>query len=127
MLRPILLGGAFAAAILAGYPAHAVSVTPVVPHGFPTRALVQLAHEGHGGGAQASGVLNAVDPAHRTVNLSHGSIKALGWPAMTMDFPASPDVDLAKLKPGMRVEFTLVRASNGMVVDSIRPAPASNQ
>lgn len=127
MFRPIFLSGALAAAILAGHLAHALPVASVVPDGFPAQGPVQLVHEGHAGGAQASGVVNAVDPAHHTVNLSHGSIKALGWPAMTMDFPASPDVDLTSLKPGMRVDFTLVRASNGMAVDSIRPASASNQ
>jgi len=68
-----------------------------------------------------------VDTAHHTVNLSHGSIKALGWPAMTMDFPVSPDVDLATLKPGMRVNFTLVHGNSGMVVDSIRPLASRGQ
>ena len=80
-------------------------------------------HEGHGGtAAQASGTVNAVDAARHTVNLSHGAIKALGWPAMTTDFPVGPDVDLAAVKPGMRVSFTLVRESGGVVVDTIRPA-----
>lgn len=127
MFRSVLLGGALAAAILAGHQARATPVVLTAPNGAPTHGPVELVHEGHAGGAQASGLLNAVDPAHHTVNLSHGSIRALGWPAMTMDFPASSDVDLSTLKPGMLVDFTLVRGSNGMVVDSIRPTPASNQ
>jgi Cu/Ag efflux protein CusF len=40
-----------------------------------------LVHEGHSGATQASGTVNAVDPAQHKVNLSHGSIKVLGWPA----------------------------------------------
>lgn len=46
---------------------------------------------------------------------------------MTMDFPVSPDVDLATLKPGMRVNFTLVHGNSGMVVDSIRPLASRGQ
>jgi Cu/Ag efflux protein CusF len=83
---------------------------------------LQLVHEGHTGAAQVNGVVNAVDLTRHTVNLSHGSIRSLGWPAMTMDFPVGSDVDLATLKPGMQVDFTLVRGTSGMVVDSIRPS-----
>src|SRR5262249_25944312 len=76
-----------------------------------SHAPLQLVHEGHAGAAQASGVVNTIDAAHRKVNVSHGSIKQLGWPAMTMDFPVSADVDLTTVKPGMKVNFTLVMGS----------------
>lgn len=92
---------------------------------IPTRGALpsplQLVHEGHSGAAQANGTVNAVDAIKHTVNLSHGSIKALGRPAMTMDFPVGPDVNLTTLKPGMRVNFTLVHGSTGMVVNTIQP------
>ena len=39
--------------------------------------------------------LIAVDPKARTVNLSHGPIAALGWPAMTMDFGVAEGVATA--------------------------------
>ncbi len=126
MFRPILLGGGSLAALFA-VAAQAVPLQASIAADSPGPALVQLIHEGHTGAAQASGTINAVDTAHHTVNLSHGSIKALGWPAMTMDFPASPDVDLATLKPGMRVNFTLVHGNSGMVVDSIRPLASRGQ
>lgn len=127
MFRPIVVlsGGALAALFPAA--AQAVPLQTSIAAGSPAPALVQLIHEGHTGAAQASGTVNAVDTARHTVSLSHGSIKALGWPAMTMDFPVSPDVDLAILKPGMRVNFTLVHGNNGMVVDSIRPAAGRGQ
>jgi len=84
---------------------------------------LHLVHEGHAGAAQASGVVNTVDATQRKVNVSHGSIKQLGWPAMTMDFPVSGDVDLASVKPGMTVNFTLVKASTGAwTVDTLKPA-----
>jgi len=80
-----------------------------------------LVHEGHSGAAQANGTVNDVDAANHMVNLSHGSIKALGWPAMTMDFPVGNEVNLTNLQPGMRVKFTLVHSNNGMVVDTMQP------
>ena len=119
---------AYAAASLVGATA-AVAATPfaLIRLGGGNPATVLLMHEGHGGGAaQASGTVNAVDPARHTVNLSHGAIKALGWPAMTMDFPVGPDVDLAAVKPGMRVTFTLIRGGNGQYqVDTLQPATAA--
>ncbi len=127
MFRPILLGGGSLAALFAVAAQAAPLRTSVTAAGSPVPAWVQLIHEGHAGAAQASGTINAVDTAHHTVNFSHGSIKALGWPAITMDFPASPDVDLATLKPGMRVNFTLVHGNSGMVVNSIRPLAGRGQ
>jgi Cu(I)/Ag(I) efflux system protein CusF len=82
-----------------------------------------LVHEGHKGATAASGVVNAIDTAQRKVNVSHGSIKSLGWPAMTMDFPVNQDVDLSTVKAGMKVNFTLVKGANGAwVVDTLKPA-----
>jgi Cu(I)/Ag(I) efflux system protein CusF len=82
-----------------------------------------LVHEGHKGATAASGVVNTVDAAQRKVNVSHGSIKSLGWPAMTMDFPVTQDVDLSTIKAGMKVNFTLVKGANGVwVVDTLKPA-----
>jgi Cu(I)/Ag(I) efflux system periplasmic protein CusF len=61
-----------------------------------------------GDGVTATGTVKKVDAAKRTVNLSHGPIPAINWPAMTMDFGVAPDVDLSAVKPGQEVEFTLV-------------------
>jgi Cu(I)/Ag(I) efflux system protein CusF len=125
MTRLMMLGGTAYLLLLSGAAPVEAAVTATRPQGIPVS--VQLAHEGHTGAVQASGTVNAVDPARHTVNLSHGSIRALGWPAMTMDFPVGADVDLDALKPGMRVNFTLVHGSGGgMVVDAIRPATGSN-
>jgi Cu(I)/Ag(I) efflux system periplasmic protein CusF len=84
---------------------------------------LQLVHEGHAGAAQASGVVNIVDATQRKLNVSHGPIKQLGWPAMTMDFPVGGDVDLTTVKPGMKINFTLVRGSGGVwTVDTLKPS-----
>jgi Cu/Ag efflux protein CusF len=57
--------------------------------------------------------VNSVDPAQHKVNLSHNPIPEIGWPAMTMDFPVAPSVDLRPLKPGARVNFTIEQGQGG--------------
>lgn len=65
--------------------------------------------------------LIAVDPKARTVNLSHGPIAALGWPAMTMDFGVAEGVDLGAVRVGDMVGFTVARPPNGVyLIDSLR-------
>jgi Cu/Ag efflux protein CusF len=72
---------------------------------------------------QGNGTLNSIDTAARKVNLSHEAIPAIGWPAMTMDFAVAPSVNLATLKSGTHVAFTLNRGNDGMyVIQSITPA-----
>ncbi|OYV34858.1 MAG: hypothetical protein B7Z80_20060 [Rhodospirillales bacterium 20-64-7] len=85
-------------------------------------ASIQRVHEG-GNDAHATGTVNAVDPAAHKINLSHQPIPALGWPAMTMDFPVAPSVDLSRIKPGSRVDFSLGKDKGGMYeVQSVQPA-----
>ena len=83
---------------------------------------VQPVHAGHDD-AHGTGTVNAVDAAHHTVNLSHNPIPAIGWPAMTMDFHAAPSVDLSRLKPGTRVNFSIGKGKDGMYqLESVEPA-----
>ena len=83
---------------------------------------VVLAHAGHGQ-AQATGTVNAVDSTARKINVSHGPIAALGWPAMRMDFDVAPEVDLKALQPGRRINFTIEHAEGDRyIVRSIKPA-----
>ncbi|MFZ5609580.1 MAG: efflux RND transporter periplasmic adaptor subunit [Pseudomonadota bacterium] len=76
-------------------------------------------HEAHAAApATASGMatLNAVKAQEGKVDLSHGPIEAFDLPAMTMDFPVAPGVDLSALKPGGHVNFTLSRAADGSLL-----------
>jgi Cu(I)/Ag(I) efflux system protein CusF len=83
---------------------------------------VQRAHDGHND-AHASGTVNSDDPSAHKVNLSHGPIPSLGWPAMTMDFAVAPSVDLGAVKPGTRVNFSLEKGKGGMYeIQSMQPA-----
>jgi Cu/Ag efflux protein CusF len=83
---------------------------------------MQMAHAGQND-AHGTGTVNAVDPAQHKVNLSHQPIPEIGWPAMTMEFPVAPSVDLKPIKPGTRVNFTIEQQPGGMYeIKAITPA-----
>lgn len=68
---------------------------------------------------QGQGVIRAVDA--RSLVIQHEAIPALKWPAMTMPFAVSPEVDLSSVKPGDGVTFTLVQAGDGFQILSLTP------
>lgn len=73
------------------------------------------AHSGHG-------KVNSVNLEAGTINLTHGPIKSLRWPAMTMDFKVH-DPALAKdLKPGDQVDFELVKMEGAYHIMKIAPS-----
>lgn len=57
--------------------------------------------------AEGVGVVKAVNTKAGKLTLHHGPVRALGWPAMTMDFKAAPQI-LEGVKPGQKVKFTVV-------------------
>ncbi len=67
-------------------------------------------------GFMAHGVVNSVDVAAGSVNITHHAIKALGWPGMTMSFPVRDRKDLASVKAGEKVDFDLARSPSGQYV-----------
>ena len=88
----------------------------------PQHRDMQMAHEGHND-AHGTGTVNSVDSAQHKVNLSHNPIPDIGWPAMTMEFPVAPSVDLTAIKPGTRVNFTIEQQPGGMYqIQAISPA-----
>jgi Cu/Ag efflux protein CusF len=90
----------------------------------PQHRDMQMAHEGHND-AHGTGTVNSVDSAQHKVNLSHNPIPDIGWPAMTMEFPVAPSVDLTAIKPGTRVNFTIEQQPGGMYeIRAIAPAGA---
>jgi Cu/Ag efflux protein CusF len=70
-------------------------------------------------GGKAEGTVNKVDAASGKVNISHGPIPSLKWPAMTMDFDLKNKADAAKLKPGQRITFELEKSGKGYVVKNV--------
>lgn len=73
--------------------------------------------------ASASGTVTAVNTSQRKVTLDHGPIPAINWPAMKMEFPAAQSVDLTKVKPGTKVQFTLSGTNGSYTVQSLSPVP----
>lgn len=65
-------------------------------------------------GTAGEGVINAVDRANRSVNITHDPIPALSWPGMTMDLPVTEGVDLASVKPGEKVDFKLMLGADNV-------------
>lgn len=61
----------------------------------------------------AQGKINSVNPDAGTVNITHGPIKALAWPGMTMNFPVQDKSMLNGLKAGEIVDFDLAKDSAG--------------
>jgi Cu/Ag efflux protein CusF len=83
---------------------------------------MQMAHAG-AIDAHGSGTVNSVDLAQHKVNVSHAPIPEIGWPAMTMEFPVAPSIDLKAIKPGTRVNFTIEQQPGGMYeIKAIAPA-----
>ncbi len=69
------------------------------------------------------GIVVAVDPAARTMLVSH---RAIGhyMPAMLMPFQAENAAELAALHPGSRIAFELTLTKAGSVARNIRPTGA---
>ena len=83
---------------------------------------MQMAHAGHND-AHGTGTINSIDPAQHKVNLSHNPIPEIGWPAMMMEFPVAPSVDLKTIKAGTRVNFTIEQGQGGVYeIKAITPA-----
>lgn len=75
----------------------------------PAQSAVQ-SHSGTGTVESLSG---------QQVTISHGPIKSLEWPAMSMPFTAKDAAVLQGIKAGDRVAFTLTQSGNESVLTSI--------
>ena len=74
---------------------------------------------------RGSGKVIGIDPAKGRVEIDHGPIPALQWPAMTMGFPVADKAQLSRLKKGDTVEFDLrgkPDANGERVIEKIAPA-----
>jgi Cu(I)/Ag(I) efflux system membrane fusion protein len=72
---------------------------------------------------EARGTVSAVDASGGTVEIAHGAIPSLQWPAMTMTFKARDKAVLRNIRPGQAVEFELAPGAPGeFVVERIVPA-----
>ena len=95
-----------------------VLLTPVAANAVaaPAPPAAPAAKVGKG-----TGTITALDPRAGTVTIKHGPIPAIGWPAMTMTFRASPPVLLKNLRVGQRIGFTA--RTRGMTADVTALSP----
>lgn len=114
---PPLLGGMLAA-LAAASPAAAQS-----SHGSMDHSTMQ-----HGAAAAASetvtaeATVNAI--AGDTVNVTHGPIAEIGWPAMTMDLSILEGADLGGVSAGDAATMTLEKGPDGLwAVRALMPRP----
>ena len=71
-----------------------------------------------------SATVNAVDAQSGTIELSHGPIATLQWPAMTMGFRVENSAQLTNLKPGDAIDFDLLGkpdADGNYIITRIAP------
>ena len=72
---------------------------------------------------KGQGTVRAVDLQAGTINVEHGPIATLNWPAMTMDFQVKDKALLKGVKPGQSAEIDIVQQGPGQfVVTRIAPA-----
>lgn len=91
-------------------------------HTMPDHSTMPGKSHGESAGVAGTGTVNSVDAAAGKLNLTHEPIKAIGWPAMTMNFAVAEGVDLDALSKGDAVTFTLMRGADGIyMVESIQP------
>jgi Cu/Ag efflux protein CusF len=50
--------------------------------------------------ASATGTVTAINAADRKISFNHGPIPEIKWPAMKMEFPVVPSVDLSTGESG---------------------------
>jgi Cu(I)/Ag(I) efflux system membrane fusion protein len=74
-------------------------------------------------GHQVQGTLNAIG-ADGIVNITHGPVKALDWPGMTMDFVLANSALVAGIKPGTAISFEIVERKPGeWVITRLQAVP----
>lgn len=110
----------FAFLALATLPAHAADMKDM--HGMKMDAGKTAAEKTHKG----QGTVNNVDAKAGKINLTHGPIPSLNWPAMKMDFQVKDMAVLKGVTPGQNVEFDIVQAGGSQFIIT-RIAPAAKK
>lgn len=65
----------------------------------------------------ATGSVTAI--SGNQITIAHEPVKALKWPASTMDFQAQNLDQIADLKPGDKVSFTFSQAGDQYIITSV--------
>ena len=104
------------------------SILPLIMAGLlATTAIASDDQSGHAGhdamheGVQVEATINTINGS--TVNLSHGPIPEIGWPAMTMDLELLEDAEVGEVSEGQDALIVLEKGEDGMfAIKSAQPA-----
>ena len=72
--------------------------------------------------AMTEAQVRRVDAQTRKITLTHGEIKNLDMPPMTMVFDVKSGVPMDKIKAGDKVRFAAIQEAGKLTVTAIRPA-----
>jgi len=109
---PGLLTVVFAVTPMAAF-AQSTDIKGMDMKGMAIDKTTAAAHKG-------IGVVKNINAADGIVTLAHEPIKSLNWPAMTMGFKVKDKKLIDNVRPGSKVEFTLVQAGKDYVITSIK-------
>ena len=93
-----------------------VQAQMAAPHAHGTPAAKSTSNEIY------EGQVKRINKETNKVTLSHGPLKGFDMPAMTMAFPVKDAKQLAPLKVGDKVRFSLEQSGENMVVTRIEVA-----
>jgi Cu/Ag efflux protein CusF len=71
--------------------------------------------------ASGTGTAIGLNAAAKKITFDHGPMPDIDWPAMKMEFPVAPSVDLSKIKTGDKVRFTVRGSGKNYTVQPISP------
>ena len=76
--------------------------------------------------AETRGTVKAVNTRQGTISIAHDAVPSLQWPAMTMDFDATPD-QLKRLSVGSVVNFEFISHGLTAKISSLRSVQKKHQ
>ena len=95
----------------------AAASTGVAPTSAPMADMPAAA----GTQASATGTVESVDAKAGKITIAHGPVDALGWPAMTMGFKATPE-QITSVQAGQKVHFEFQAQGMEATITQIMPA-----
>jgi Cu(I)/Ag(I) efflux system protein CusF len=114
-MRTILVPAIVLAVSLAGAPAFAQS-----GHGSMNHGTMKGGHAAMEG-VHAAATINSI--AGDTVNVTHGPIAEIGWPAMTMDLPLLEGAKVGAVTAGDEAMMMLEKGPDGLYgIRALMPA-----
>ena len=110
----------FAIAIAAAVFASAAGAQMKGMEGMDMKTEKKDAKKAEAHAHHASGVVKSVNADKGTVNIEHGPVASLNWPAMTMAFKAKDRKAVQALKPGQKIDFEFVQQGKDYIITRVK-------